>query len=132
MTTPGDCGNDGIRSGSRFPEQRMIMRAIVDAAGDAAYFSVANKAGKRHANGTRITQIGEVVWSESPATTLLRHASENDLALGNRGLSRFHVENNARYFQQIKVEISRGFMALFENILRLQDFAALRRDWGGR
>jgi hypothetical protein len=52
--------------------------------------------------------------------------------LGNWGLSRFHVENNARYFQQIKVEISRGFMALFENILRLQDFAALRRDWGGR
>jgi hypothetical protein len=33
--------------------------------------------------------------------------------LGDGGLSRFHVENNARFFQQIKVGIRIGFIWSF-------------------
>ena len=52
----------------------MIVRGIVDAAGDAANFPVANETAKRHSHGTRITEIGKVVWREGPATAHLRNA----------------------------------------------------------
>jgi hypothetical protein len=132
MAAPGDRRDDVIRGGSRFPEQRVIVRAIVDAARDAADFSVANKTSERHPHGTRITEIGEVMWREGPATTLLRHAAEDDLALGDGGSGRFHVENNDRFFQQIKVGICIGFMLSFEGLLCPQDSATPRRVPGGR
>lgn len=113
MAATGDRRDDGIGGGSCFPEQRMIVRGIVDATGDAADFPVADETSERHPDGTRITQIGEVVWRKRPAASHLRYAPKDDLALGDGGLSRFHVENNARFFQQIKVGIRIGFIWSF-------------------
>jgi hypothetical protein len=52
--------------------------------------------------------------------------------LGDWGLSRFHVENNARFFQQSKVEIRIGFMSSPEGFSPQRCSAILRRVPGGR
>ena len=88
--------DDGIRAGSHLAEQGMEVGLIVEAMADAVDLAAADEAGQGHADGTVITQVGEIVRGEFPTPSSRGDAAQDLLRMS--GCGDFHVENNARVF----------------------------------
>jgi len=74
---------------------------IVEAMADAADLAAADEAGQGHADGTVITQVGEIVRGQCPTPSSRGDAAQDLLRMS--GCGDFYVENNARFFQLIKI-----------------------------
>ncbi len=93
-----------VGGGACLSKNRMRLGGIVDSAADPANLAVAHEPGEGHSDGSRVAKICKIVWRERPATALFGNAPKNLPRMGNRKPGCFHVENNALFFQQIKIK----------------------------